>query len=84
MFRIGFDPMLEAQQRQEELIREIAYIRQAEEAMIRDKPKTHNSFKLLAQVGRRMASLGSILEARYGDQFETKVGLSQQDVSSDC
>ena len=84
MFRIGFDPILEAEQRHEEIIREMERIRMATQRMDIDKPKNHNGVRLLALVGKGMASLGAIIEARYGNQLEPTIGLEQRDISGDC
>jgi len=84
MFRIGFDPILEAERKHEELIKEMELIRLAKKGMVYDKPRSHNGLRLLALVGRGMASLGSILEERFGDQPESSLGLDKQGISGTC
>ena len=84
MFRIGFDPFRDAEQRHEEIIKEIQYYRLAKLANAVDKLKTRNNFKLLAQVGKSMATLGMKLAARFGDTREISSGIAQQTNRGEC
>lgn len=83
MFRIGFDPILEAEQRHEAIIKDIEVYRVANLADECGKAKNRNSIKLLAMLGRSMANLGTNLELRYGDKQEKMADLSQQNTSPD-
>lgn len=71
MVRIGFDPGLEAQQQHSELIKQSEYYRLIQDgrSSLREKPGRYQ--KILAQLGKRLASFGSALEGRYSGQSET-------------
>jgi len=84
MFRIGFDPILEAEQRHEEIMRDVErfnLIRQAEQC---GRPKSRSSIKILALLGRRMAILGTNLVERYDERLEVAAGNGQQVASDNC
>lgn len=83
MFRIGFDPLIEAQQDHERLMRENQLLRQANEG----KQQTHSAMpvsRMLAKLGKGIASIGISLETRYGSTMESGVVLSTQDSPSGC
>jgi hypothetical protein len=84
MIRIGFDPGLEAQQQHASVIRENELLRLAQECI----PQSHigliSAHKILARIGKEMASLGANLEARYGDTPEERLAISRLDSSSSC
>ena len=84
MFRIGFDPMLEASQRQAEIIREMALVRMATGREETGRQKNAGSYRFLAWLGRGLASIGAYLEAHYGEQLESAVGLDQRRMSGGC
>lgn len=84
MFRIGFDPILDAEIQHGELIKEIDILRQAKLAEECSKPRTSSSFKLLALVGKGMTSLGRSLELRYGERIESAPVIRNESFSDDC
>ena len=84
MFNIGFDPILDAEQRHKELIKELEQYSHAKMSEDCTKRKARSSSKLLAMFGKGMASIGINLAMRYGDKAETPAGLSAQDFIGDC
>jgi hypothetical protein len=77
MIRIGFDPVLEAQQRQQEIIREVQQYRLADEISNGTQPKTRSGFKFVALIGRQLEIIGASLSERYGDKPVTGSSLDQ-------
>lgn len=67
MIRIGFDPILEAEQHHKELIEQAQYERMLREARGTSQNKVVASSRLLALIGKEMASMGLRLAERYGD-----------------
>jgi len=84
MFNIGFDPILDAEQRHKELIKELEQYRQAKMGEDCTKRKARSSSKLLAMFGKGMASFGINLATRYSDTAEIPAGFSEQDIMGDC
>ena len=84
MIRIGFDPMLEAQQRQRELIKEIEQYRLVREALQGKDSKARLSLKFLAVLGKEMASFGANLEERYGGRTQSEIGINQMGNPEGC
>ncbi|OGN89513.1 MAG: hypothetical protein A2Y88_02310 [Chloroflexi bacterium RBG_13_48_10] len=62
----------EAKQYQEELLKEAAQIRLANEAQKSDMPKSYHKSKLLAFIGKALAGLGANLEEHAGNQPSLK------------
>ncbi len=77
MIRIGFDPILEAQQRQQEIRKEVQGYRLAEEVSLEAKSQVLNGYKLIARFGKRLSVWGSYLTKRYGAESSTMVGMTQ-------
>ena len=73
MIRIGFDPMMEAQQRQRELLKEIEQYRLIREASEATDSKARFSLKFLAVIGKEMVSFGANLEERFGGRTQSDV-----------
>jgi len=84
MIRIGFDPMLEAQQRQRELLKEVEQYRLIGQASEGRYLKTRISLKFLAVIGKEMASLGGNLEERYGGRTKSEFGINQSGNPEGC
>jgi hypothetical protein len=73
MIRIGFDPMLEAEQQHRELIKEVEQFSMVDEGMDETQIKVRVGYKFIALIGRRMASLGARLEEHYGGKAQSEV-----------
>ncbi len=84
MFRIGFDPFLEAEQQHEEVIRNVKYYKLASLGNESDKPKYSAGIKILVKLGAGMANLGNRLVLRYGEKMVPTTGLEQQTASENC
>ena len=84
MFRIGFDPILEVEQQHRELIKQIEQYRLAREAIISDQPKLSKGAKIIALIGKHMASLGSDLISRYGDNRDGQINMNTQSNQDGC
>jgi hypothetical protein len=67
MIRIGFDPILEAEQHNKQLLKQAEYDRMVKEAGVGFQFSSVTSSRMLAMLGRQMASLGMRLAERYGD-----------------
>ena len=77
MIRIGFDPVLEAQQRQRELLKEVEQYRLIREASETKDSKARISLKFLSVIGKEIASFGANLEERFGGRIQTE-GVNKQ------
>jgi len=86
MNQLGFNPFMtiENERRHAELIKEAAQYRLLREAQVAESPKMRSTSKILALVGKELASLGAILEERYSGQIETSPSMSQQSNPSGC
>jgi hypothetical protein len=84
MIRIGFDPLFEAELQHRELIKQAEHYRLAQEAMAGYQNKPRSGAKLLALIGRGMASLGSNLVSRYGDDSDGQINLNSQSNPDGC
>ncbi len=84
MIRIGFDPMLDAEQRNQVLIKEVELYRMAQEGMPQHQPRVGSRFRLLAMLGKEMVSLGASLEARYGDKPDWQDSMNTQSNPDGC
>ena len=84
MIRIGFDPMLEAQQRQQEILKAVQQYRIADEASLGAQSKAHGGYKLIALIGKQLAILGSNLTERYGAEAESGAVMSQTVDADGC
>ncbi len=84
MIRIGFDPLLEAEQQHRELIKQVEQYRLVNEVMSGFPPKVRSRARLLALIGKGMASLGASLESRFGNDIDGQVNLQAQSNSGDC
>jgi hypothetical protein len=84
LFRIGFDPGLDAGQQHKELIKQVEQYRFVEEAMLNSQPKVRNTSRILALLGKGIASLGSSLEDRFNDNQDTQVNVSTQSNPGGC
>lgn len=84
MIRIGFDPVLEAEQQHKDIIREIEQLRLAKEGMGETRSRVRSGSRFLALIGKEMASLGASLEARYGSNPEGQVNLNTQSNPGGC
>ncbi len=67
MIRIGFDPMLEAEQHTKQLLKQAEYDRMIKEAGVDTRIYLVASSRLLANLGRQMASVGLRLAERYSN-----------------
>ena len=84
MIRIGFDPMLEAEQRNRALIKEVELYRLAQDGLAHNQPRIRGTVRLLAMLGKEMSSLGASLEARYADRTAGQVSGNNQGNPGDC
>lgn len=84
MIRIGFDPILEAEQQHKDIIREIELLRLAKEGMGETQLRVRSGSRILAMIGKEMASFGASLEARYGSNPDGQVNLNTQSDSGGC
>lgn len=84
MFRIGFDPILEAERQHKELIKQAEYERMLREAREVSPSRMVVGSRILALIGREMASLGLRLAERYGDGAETSLDLISQSDLKPC
>jgi hypothetical protein len=84
MVRIGFDPMLEAELRNKEIIKQAEHYRLINDAMKSSLPKASSAAKLIALIGREMASLGASLEAHYGGSPIEQINLDTQNNPDGC
>lgn len=76
MFRIGFDPFLDAEIQHEELIKDMEGLRLAKLAEECGKPRKQGGSKILAQLGRSLSFIGTSLTVRYGDKIEKPAELN--------
>jgi hypothetical protein len=84
MIRISFDPIMEAERQHQELIKQISYehmLRQAREA---SPSRTTAGSRILALIGREMASAGLRLAERYGDESDTSLDLISRSDLKPC
>jgi hypothetical protein len=84
MFRIGFDPVLESEQQHRELIKQVQMYRLAQEALAGYHPKPSSGARLLALIGKGMASLGSNMESRFGDNPHGQKNINTQSNPGGC
>jgi hypothetical protein len=84
MIRIGFDPMLEAEQQHRELIKQVEQYRLAQEAMASYHHKPRSGAKLLVLIGKGMSSFGVSLVSRYGDNHDGQINLNSQSNPGGC
>ncbi len=84
MIRIGFDPVLEAEQQHKDIIREIELLRLAKEGMGESQSRVRSGSRILALIGKEMASLGASLEARYGSNPDGKIKLNTHSNPGGC
>jgi hypothetical protein len=73
MIRIGFDPILEAELQHKELIEQAQYERMLREARGTSQNKAAASSRLLALIGKEMASIGLRLAERFSDGSQVTV-----------
>ncbi len=71
MVRIDFESGL-IEREHEELIKEVEQYRMAEEGMKKRAARDRSSSRLLALLGKHLASLGKDLEQRYGTNTSIK------------
>ncbi len=69
---MGMIPLMNYQQRNEELIKQADNHRLLEQAFETEQPSKSNASKILALLGRELSALGFSLEIRYGGQQETR------------
>ena len=84
MIRIGFDPVLEAEQQHRELIKQVEQYRLAQETPSGSQPRVRSPLRILALIGKGMVSLGTSLESRYIGNPEQPVSLQAQSNPDDC
>lgn len=84
MITIGFDPFLEAQQRQQELIRDVQQYRLEREISNGFKPKTPSGFKIVARLGKQLEIIGASLSERYGDKPVQSTSMNQSISTDGC
>jgi hypothetical protein len=86
MTQLGFLPYLNevVKRHQEEIIAQIYRNRFLEEALRVNAPKTHKQSKIMAFLGKELATLGLNLESRYSNQPERSKILSQQNNPGGC
>jgi hypothetical protein len=84
MIRIGFDPILEAEQQHKDMIKEIDQLRLVKEGLIESQTRMHSGSWILALIGKEMASLGASLEARYGGYPDRQDNLNAPSNPGDC
>jgi hypothetical protein len=77
MNTFSFDLWMVAKQRQQDRLQEAEHERLVKEALKARQPQDHNASAVLAQLGRKLTSLGSSLEARYGGQTQAEVRLNR-------
>lgn len=83
MVTFGFD-LLDYKRRQQELIKEAEYYRLVKEVLKAREPRDHHASLVLAQIGRKLTSLGTSLEERYSTAAQVEVKLSRQSGSGGC
>ncbi len=84
MIRIGFDPMMEAQQRQRGLLKEVEQYRLIREASQAKDSKARLSFKFLSVIGKEIASFGANLEERFGGSSQSEVVINHNSNPEGC
>jgi hypothetical protein len=84
MIRIGFDPILEAEQQHLERLKIAAYERMLREARDASHTRSAASSRLLALLGKELAFLGLRLAGRYGDGSEAYLESISQSNLKDC
>ncbi|OGN96199.1 MAG: hypothetical protein A2Z71_04515 [Chloroflexi bacterium RBG_13_50_21] len=84
MIRIGFDPVLEAEQLHRDLIKEVEGYRIANQGLAKIQNHAHRNIKILALIGKGISSLGATLEARYSDSVNTELSLSSNSDPHGC
>ena len=72
------------QRRHEELIKEFQMARMVDEARRQGNSKNQRTSKILTQIGKRLAVIGTTLEERYGDYAESGTKLNQPNKVSEC
>ena len=75
---------LENKRRHEELIEKAAQYRLVDDAVRAESPKMRRTSKILASVGKGLASLGASLEERYSGSPESNLALNQQSNMTGC
>ncbi len=76
--------MLEAEQRNQELIRAVKQYQLANQGTAQHQSRVRSGLRVLALIGNRMATLGTSLEARYGEQPFVQIDLSTQSNPEGC
>jgi hypothetical protein len=84
MFQIGFDPVLESEQQHRELIKQVEMYRLVQEALAGYHPKPSSGVRLLALIGKGMASLGLGMESRFGDNPQGQKNMNTQGNPGGC
>lgn len=81
MNTFGIELWMVAKQRQQERLQEAEHERLVKEALKAREPQDLYASAVLALLGRKLTSLGSSLEARYGGQTQAEVRLNRQSES---
>ena len=76
--------MLEAEQRNQELIRAVKQYQLANQGKVQHQSRVRGGLRVLALIGNRMAILGASLEARYGEKPDAQVNLGNQSNPEGC
>lgn len=84
MFPYGIDPLMEYKRRHQESLKEAAQYRLVQEALKAGRSEDHRAAKILALVGKKLASVGTSLEERYGGQAQIEVRLSRRGNPGGC
>ena len=84
MNTFGIDLWMVAKQRQQERLQEAEHERLVKEALKARQPQDHTASAVLAQLGRKLTSLGSSLEVRYGSPAQIESSLTRQSESGGC
>ena len=84
MIRIGFDPVLEAEQQHQELIKEVELYRMANALSNETGSKARIGFNFLASLGKQMVILGANLEDRFGNKVQSNSVLNSTADSDAC
>ena len=83
MIRIGYDPILEAERQHKELLKQAEHERMLRQVRETSPSRMRASSRILALIGREMASVGLRLTERYGEGSEAYLDIiSQTDLKS--
>ena len=84
MIRFGFDPILEAEQEHQKLIKEVALYRMIRETSKNKKTSESMHYRILAFIGKSMTSLGTSLTTRYGSDINPQATMQASEEAGEC